>query len=138
MFALLLRDGSRTKIEAPDLWEAMRIALRLDATQLEVPGAPPRLMTAEQVRRELALDRPGLFDEYTPDWQEPSAAEFRELLRVAGLSGSKAGMLVGVEQRKIRKWAGGEGAVPYAVWRLLSIYAGLADAPSHSDNEITK
>ena len=75
MFALLLRDGSRTKIEAPDLWEAMRIALRLDATQLEVPGAPPRLMTAEQVRRELALDRPGLFDEYTPDWQACPAAK---------------------------------------------------------------
>lgn len=138
MFALLLRDGSRTKIEAPDLWEAMRIALRQDATQLEVPGDPPRVMTAEQVRRELALDRPGLFDQYTPDWQPPSVAEFRELLRVAGLSGSQAGLLVGVEQRRIRKWAGGEGDVPYAAWRLLSIYAGLADAPSHADNELTK
>ena len=138
MFALLLRDGSRTKIEAPDLWEAMRIALRLDAAQLEVPGEPPRSMSAEQVRRELALDRPGLFDQYGPDWQEPSAAEFRELLRVAGLSGSRAGLLVGVEHRKIRKWAGGEGEVPYAVWRLLSIYAGLADAPSYARNEITK
>lgn len=138
MFALLLRDGSRTKIEAPDLWEAMRIALRLDAAQLEVPGEPPRSMSAEQVRRELALDRPGLFDQYSPDWQEPSAAEFRELLRVADLSGSQAGLLVGVDPRKIRKWAGGEGEAPYAVWRLLSIYAGLADAPSYSDNEITK
>lgn len=138
MFALLLRDGSRTKIEAPDLWEAMRVALRLDAAQLEVPGDPPRSMTADQVRRELALDRPGLFDEYTPDWKEPNAAEFRELLRVAGLSASQAGLLVGVDGRKIRKWAGGEGEAPYAVWRLLSIYAGLADAPSHADNEITK
>lgn len=138
MFALLLRDGSRTKIEAPDLWEAMRIALRLDAAQLEVPGEPPRSMSAAQVRRELALDRPGLFDQYSPAWQEPSAAEFRELLRVAGLSGSQAALLVGVEPRKIRKWAGGEGEAPYAVWRLLSIYAGLADAPSYADNEITK
>jgi hypothetical protein len=33
-----------------------------------------------------------------------------------------------VDGRKIRKWAGGEGDVPYAVWRLLSIYAGLAKA----------
>lgn len=138
MFALLLRDGSRTKIEAADLWEAMRAALRLDAAQLEVPGEPPRTMTAEQVRRELALDRPGLFDAYVPGWQSPSVAEFRELLRVADLSASKAGMLVGVSQGKIRKWAGGEGEVPYAVWRLLSIYAGLADAPSHTDNELTK
>lgn len=138
MFALLLRDGSRTEIEAPDLWEAMRAALRLDAAQLEVPGAAPRSMTADQVRQELALDRPGLFDAYAPGWQPPSMAEFRELLRVADLSASQAGMLVGVEGRKIRKWVGGEGKVPYAVWRLLSIYVGLATAPSHADNELTK
>lgn len=128
MFALLLRDGSRMKIEAPDLWEAMRTALRLDAVQLEVPGAPPRSMTADQVRQELALDRPGLFDAYAPGWQPPNVIEFRELLRVADLSASEAGMLVGVDGRKIRKWAGGEGEVPYAVWRLLSIYVGLAAA----------
>lgn len=139
MFALLLRDGSRTEIEAPDFWEAMRAALRLDAAQLEVPGDPPRSMTADQVRHELALDRPGLFDPYAPDWAPPTAAEFRELLRVADLSASKAGMLVGVDSRKIRKWAGDEKAdMPYAVWRLLSIYAGLAEAPRHTVNEITK
>jgi hypothetical protein len=138
MFALLLRDGSRTEIEAPDFWEAMRVALRLDAAQLEVPGDPPRSMTAEQVRHELALGRPGLFDEYAPGWQPPNATEFRELLRVADLSASKTGLLVGVDARKIRKWAGGEGEVPYAVWRLLCIYAGLAGAPSHRFNEITK
>ena len=137
MFALLLRDGSRTEIEAPDLWEAMRVALRLDAAQLEVPGTPPRSMTADQVRQELALDRPGLFDAYAPGWQPPSVPEFRELLRVADLSASQAGMLVGVDGRKIRKWAGGEGEVPYAVWRLLSIYAGLASAPCYTGNEIT-
>lgn len=138
MFALLLRDGSRTEIEAPDLWEAMRVALRFDAAQLEVPGTPPRSMTAAQIRHELALDRPGLFDAYTPEWQSPSVPEFRELLRVADLSASQAGMLVGVEGRKIRKWAGGEGDVPYAVWRLLSIYAGLAIAPRRASSEITK
>lgn len=137
MFALLLRDGSRTEIEAPDLWEAMRAALRLDAEQLEVPGTPPRSMTADQVRQELALDRPGLFDAYKPGWQPPSVNEFRELLRVAELSASQAGQLVGVDGRKIRKWAGGEGEVPYAVWRLLSIYVGLAAAPSLIGNEIT-
>ncbi|WP_106805743.1 hypothetical protein [Pseudomonas sp. S5D5] len=128
MFALLLRDGSREEIEASDFWEAMRAALRFDAAQLEVSGDSPRLMTAEQVRHELALDRPGLFDSYAR-LAATTAAEFRELLRVADLSGSEAGMLVGVESRKIRKWAGGEGEPPYAVWRLLSIYAGLASAP---------
>ena len=34
MFALLLRDGSRTEIDVPDFLEAMRLALRLDAAQL--------------------------------------------------------------------------------------------------------
>lgn len=136
MFALLLRDGSRMEIEAPDFWEAMRSALRLDAEKLEVPGDPPRLMTADQVRQELALDRPGLFDPYARDWTAPTAAEFRELLRVADLSASEAGMLVGVDSRKIRKWAGDEKAdMPYAVWRLLSIYAGLAEAPSRHETE---
>ena len=139
MFALLLRDGSRTEIDVPDFLEAMRAALRLDAAQLEVPGDPPRSMTADQVRQELALDRPGLFEPYARDWPPPTAAEFRELLRVADLSGSEAGMLVGVDSRKIRKWAGDEKAdIPYAVWRLLSIYAGLAEAPKRTDNEITK
>jgi len=139
MFALLLRDGSRTEIDVPDFLEAMRAALRLDATHLVVPGDPPRSITADQVRQELALDRPGLFEPYASDWSPPTAAEFRELLRVAGLSGSEAGTLVGVDSRKIRKWAGGEKAdIPYAVWRLLSIYAGLAEAPMRPHNEITK
>ena len=138
MFALLMRDGSRTEIEAPDLWEAMRAAIRFDAALLEVPGTPPRTITADQIRQELALDRPGLFDAYAPGWQSPSVPEFRELLRVADLSASEAGMLVGVDGRKIRKWAGGEGEVPYAVWRLLSIYAGLAAAPIRSINKVTK
>jgi hypothetical protein len=128
MYALLLRDGSREEIQASDLWEAMRAALRVDAAHLEVLGDPARSMTADQVRQELELDRPGLFDAYTPGWQSPSVAEFRELLRVADLSASQAGLLVGVDARKIRKWAGGDGDVPYAVWRLLSIYAGLAEA----------
>lgn len=138
MFALLRRDGSRTEIQAPDLWEAMRAALRADAARLEVAGEPPRSMSAEQLRQELALDRPGLFDAYSADWQAPSVAEFRELLRVADLSASQAGLLVGVDGRKIRKWAGGEGELPYAVWRLLSIYAGLAEAPRLSLDGITK
>ena len=137
MFALLRRDGSREEFEASDMWEAMRAALRLDAEKLEVPGDPPRSMTADQVRQELALDRPGLFDAFTPGWTPPTVDEFRELLRITGLPGSAAGLLVGVSQKKIRKWAGGEGEVPYAVWRLLSIYAGLAEPPKRND-ELTK
>jgi hypothetical protein len=137
MFALLRRDGSREEFEAPDLWEAMRAALRLDAEQLEMPGDPPRSMTADQVRQELALNRPGLFDAFAPGWTPPTVDEFRELLRVAKLSASKAGLLVGVSQDKIRKWAGGKNEVPYAVWRLLSIYAGLAEASKVND-ELTK
>jgi hypothetical protein len=115
----------------------MRTALRLDAEQLEMPGDPPRSMSADQVRHELALDRPGLFEAYTLEWTPPTVEEFRELLRVADLPASAAGQLVGVSQKKIRKWAGGEGEVPYAVWRLLCIYGGLAK-PSVRNNELTK
>jgi hypothetical protein len=135
MYVLLMRDGSRQSIAAADLLEAMRETVRSGARQLEVGDTAARVMTSEQALTELELGRPGLFDSYSSEWQAPSPAEFRELLRVAQLSGSQAGQLVGVKSGRIRKWAGGDDSIPYAVWRLLSIYVGLAPAPSH---EITK
>ncbi|MCE1119127.1 transcriptional regulator [Pseudomonas sp. NMI795_08] len=83
------------------------------------------------------MNRPGLFAAFSSEWQPPSPAEFRELLKVADLTGSQAGLLVGVPGGRIRKWAGGDGAIPYAVWRLLTIYVGLA-AALRINNEITK
>lgn len=127
MFVLVLRDGSCLAIEVDNLLEAMREAVRVDA-DLRVEGAAPRIMRHAEIMQALSLDRPGLFDAYHINWQPPSAAEFRELLKVARLTGSQAGQLVGVPSGKIRKWAGGDSSPPYAVWRLLTIYAGLAEA----------
>jgi len=137
MFVLLLRDGSHKEIHAPCLLDAMREALRWGA-DLRIDGGSPRIMQSDEIRQALSLDRPGLFDAYHPEWSPPSADEFRELLKVAQLTGSQAGLLVGVPSGKIRKWAGGDSSPPYAVWRLLTVYAGLAKADIfHSNDEIT-
>lgn len=136
MFGLLLRDGSQMEIEAPDLLAAMRHALRMNA-DLRIEGCQSRVMRQDEIRQSLELDRPGLFEPYNAEWQPPSTAEFRALLGVAELTGSQAGKLVGVAPGKIRKWAGGEGAPPYAVWRLLTLYTGLAPLTTW-DNGLTK
>lgn len=128
MFALVLHDGTRLPLEDLALDEAMRTLVRERAEYLEIAGDPPRKMGYALALDELNLGRPGLFDGYSEGWQPPSAAEFRELIRVAKLTRSEAGRLVGVSPGKIGKWAGGASDVPYAVWRLLSVYSGLSPA----------
>jgi hypothetical protein len=54
--------------------------------------------------------------------------QVREVLRLSGLTGSAAGVLVGVNSRTVRKWSGGETAIPYAAWRLLCQYVGIVTA----------
>lgn len=61
-----------------------------------------------------------------PRYRPPTAAEVREVIRVLGLTGSQAGVLLGVTSRAIRKWIGDESDVPYSAWRLLLVEAGLA------------
>ena len=61
-----------------------------------------------------------------PRYAAPTSAEFREVTRLLGLTGSEAGRLLGVDGRTIRKWIGGERDVPYSAWRLLLLEAGLA------------
>ena len=62
-----------------------------------------------------------------PDYRPPNPDEIREALRRGGLTGSRAGELLGVNGRTIRKWTGGEQTMPYSAWRLLLIYIGLAE-----------
>lgn len=61
-----------------------------------------------------------------PRYRPPTADELREVTRMLALTGSQAGLLLGVTSRAIRKWIGGESDVPYSAWRLLLIHAGLA------------
>lgn len=136
MFWLVARDGVRTSINAVDMWEAMRDALRSDCDLL-VAAKPGRVLGRSELLAALKLGRPGLFDDYLPGWEPPTFEEFRELLRIARLTGSMAAAVVGVTPVKIRKWAGGDGSPPYAVWRLLVIYARLAE-PSRMELSATE
>lgn len=128
MFVLVMRDGSRSELVDQGLEEAMRTLVRQQGECLEVAADPPRRLPYELALHELSLGRPGLFERYSDSWSSPSAGEFRELLRISGLSRAGAGRLVGVSPGKIGKWIGGQGEVPYAVWRLMTVYAGLAPA----------
>lgn len=61
---------------------------------------------------------------YTP----PEPDEIRAALHLASLTGREAADLLGVSTgRTIRKWVGGEQAMPYAAWRLLIDRAGLLE-----------
>lgn len=128
MFVVVMRDGSRSEVADQGLEDAMRTLVRQQGAFLEITTDPPRQLPYALALQELSLGRPGLFERYSEAWQPPSPDEFRELLRLAGLGRSGAGRLVGVSPGKIGKWVGGQGEVPYAVWRLLTVYAGLAPA----------
>lgn len=72
------------------------------------------------VRTEARL--PFASERYMP----PTKDEFRTVTQVLGLTGSAVGKLLGVEDRTVRRWIGGDREIPYAAWRLLLIEAGLA------------
>jgi hypothetical protein len=60
-------------------------------------------------------------------WQQPTSDEIREVLRASGLTGSEASRRLGLGDkgdRSVRRWIGGESAIPYAVWALLCDLAG--------------
>lgn len=137
MFVVQLRDGSREKLSAADEIEAMREAIRRQALALEL--ARGDCLSRADVLAALGLDRPELFAAFAPGWLPPTGAEVRELLKVAQLTSSTAGRLVGVPGGKVRKWAGDDGSMPYAVWRLLTIYARQAEpAQIVLNKELTK
>lgn len=136
MFVVVMRDGSRSEVAGLGLEDAMRTLVRQQGAFLEIATDPPRQLPYALALQELSLGRPGLFERYSETWQPPSPDEFRELLRVAGLGRSGAGRLVGVSPGKIGKWVGGQGEVPYAVWRLLTVYAGLVPADVAKDQEM--
>lgn len=137
MFVLVMRDGSRLELVDQGLEDAMRTLVRQQAEYLEIAADPPRKMPYALALQELSLGRPGLFERFSEAWRSPSQDEFRELLRLASLGRSAAGRLVGVSPGKIGKWVGGQGEVPYAVWRLLTVYVGLApaDLASHHKDD---
>ena len=73
------------------------------------------------------LVRPETLNDFKNGYERPTAQEVRNVVAFAGLTGSAAGGLLGVDGRTIRKWVGGEAGIPFAAWRLLCIYTGLVD-----------
>lgn len=60
-------------------------------------------------------------------WQQPTGDEIREVLRLAGLTGTHAAKVLGLGakgDRTVRRWLAEDSAIPYAVWALLCAFAG--------------
>src|SRR5687767_7938778 len=71
-------------------------------------------------------------------YRAPTKDEFRTVTQTLGLTGSETARLLGLEHaRTVRKWIGGETAIPYSAWRLLLIHAGLAlEDPDELDVDV--
>jgi hypothetical protein len=69
--------------------------------------------------------RDGCFQPYGEKWLQPTADEVREILQLAELTGSRAGLLLGVNGRQIRRWTGEDSQIPYAAWAILCDVAGF-------------
>lgn len=81
-------------------------------------------MSEERAKYRTGCDeiRPEALLEFAhPDYSPPTTMEIRKVLKMLGLTGSKAGELLGVGGRTIRKWTGGQNRMPYSAWRLLII-----------------
>ncbi|GAW47596.1 transcriptional regulator [Vibrio sp. 1733] len=61
-------------------------------------------------------------------WSRPTGEEIREVLRLAGLTGSQAAKKLGLGpsgSRTVRRWTGEESNIPYSAWGQLCYLAGL-------------
>lgn len=61
-------------------------------------------------------------------WAQPTGEEVREVLRLAGFSGSQAAKALGLGlkgDRTVRRWIGEDSAIPYAGWAVLCDFAGI-------------
>ena len=117
-FMIMEKDGERLFVHTEQMEETFY--LERDGKQ-------------EIVKRRNILDessrRPG---EYTfpsaagvmfvSENSKPTVEKLRALMKEKGLTGAKAAEIVGVNSRTIRKWTGGERAIPEAAWRLLLLY----------------
>lgn len=65
---------------------------------------------------------------FAQGWSKPTGEEIREVLRLAGFSGSQAAKALGLGEkgdRTVRRWIGEDSAIPYAAWALLCDFAGF-------------
>lgn len=70
--------------------------------------------------------RPECLLPFNAGWMAPSATELRTACDMAGLtSGSDIARTVGVNPRTVRKWFGGDEAIPFAAWAIVCYKANL-------------
>ncbi|MDN7880080.1 transcriptional regulator [Burkholderia aenigmatica] len=70
--------------------------------------------------------RPASLRRFADDWEVPDSNAIRAVLKLAKLTGGEAARRVGIhDSRTVRRWTGGETAIPYAAWALLCEIAGL-------------
>ena len=65
-------------------------------------------------------------------YQPPTPADIRSVIRRLGLKSSEVARVVGVSSETVRKWqtsteSSGYKPMPYGAWRLLLIEAGLVE-----------
>lgn len=75
---------------------------------------------------------------YADRWESPSGDEVREVLRLAGLSGRTAALLLGLSDsggRTVRRWCAEDTPIPYSGWAILCEAAGLGRIWGASRNE---
>lgn len=70
---------------------------------------------------------PDVITPFSPSWTAPTPDDIRAVLKAGNLTGSAAAHLVGVDSRTIRKWTGGERAIPYAAFALLLSVVGCGE-----------
>lgn len=62
------------------------------------------------------------------EWRQPTGSEIREVMKMAGFTGSEAAKQLGLGakgDRTVRRWIGEETKIPYAAWALLCHHAGF-------------
>lgn len=82
--------------------------------------------TPAQYGQEPAEIRPETLRKYGAGWEQPTPAEVRAVIKLAGLTGAEAAQLVGLsDSRTVRRWTGGQSDIPFAAWAILCEVAGL-------------
>lgn len=58
-------------------------------------------------------------------WEPPTGGEIQAALQLAGWTGEKFAKTIGINPRTVRRWLDGDSDIPYAVWAMLCVAAGL-------------
>jgi len=99
-----------------------------------------KIVNYEYTRQDIDL-RSSTLRTFDNNWETPTPDEIRRVIEYAGhatdpgkkkLTGSEAGLIIGVNERTVRRYTAPVDAknyreMPYSAWRLLLQYAGLVD-----------